>query len=37
MEKYLNGEELTIEEIKHAIRDDTIANRMVPDLLRYFL
>ena len=30
MEKYLNGEELTIEEIKHAIRVDTIANRMVP-------
>ena len=26
MEKYLNGEELTIEEIKHAIRVDTIAN-----------
>ena len=30
MEKYLNGEELTIEEIKHAIRVDTLANRMVP-------
>ena len=30
MEKYLNGEELTIEEIKHAIRVDTLANSMVP-------
>jgi len=30
MEKYLEGEELSIEEIKHAIRVDTLANRMVP-------
>ena len=30
MEKYLEGEELTIEEIKKAIREDTLANRMVP-------
>ncbi|MBC8545791.1 elongation factor G [Clostridiaceae bacterium NSJ-31] len=30
MEKYLEGEELTIEEIKGAIRKSTIANTMVP-------
>ena len=30
MEKYLEGEELTVEEIKKAIREDTLANRMVP-------
>ncbi len=30
MEKYLEGEELTIDEIKNAIRVDTLANRMVP-------
>ena len=30
MEKYLEGEELTIEEIKAAIRKATIANTMVP-------
>ena len=30
MEKYLNGEELTIEEIKGCIRKATIANHMVP-------
>ena len=30
MEKYLNGEEFTIEEIKAAIRKSTIANTMVP-------
>ncbi len=30
MEKYFNGEELTVEEIKKGIRISTIANRMVP-------
>ncbi len=30
MEKYFNGEELTIEEIKSVIRKATIANHMVP-------
>ena len=30
LEKYLSGEELTIEEIKGAIRKSTIANTMVP-------
>ena len=30
MEKYFNGEELTIEEIKRTIRKATIANTMVP-------
>lgn len=30
MEKYLNGEEITIEEMKAAIRKSTIANTMVP-------
>ncbi len=30
MMKYLDGEELTIEEIKHCIRKATIANHMVP-------
>ncbi|MBQ2945180.1 MAG: elongation factor G [Clostridia bacterium] len=30
MEKFFNGEELTIEEIKKGIRTSTIANRMVP-------
>ena len=30
MEKYLEGEELTIEEMKTAIRRDTIDNKMVP-------
>ncbi len=30
MEKYLNGEGLTIDEIKHCIRKATIANEMVP-------
>ncbi|MEG2915924.1 MAG: elongation factor G, partial [Oscillospiraceae bacterium] len=30
MEKYLDGQELTIEEIKKAIRKGTIANTMVP-------
>ena len=30
MEKYLNGESLTIDEIKHCIRKATIANEMVP-------
>ena len=30
MEKYLNGEEFTIEEMKAAIRKSTIANTMVP-------
>ncbi len=30
MEKYLEGEELTAEEIKRTIRKETIANRMVP-------
>jgi len=30
MEKYLEGEELTVEEIKTAIRKSTIANTMVP-------
>ena len=30
MEKYLEGEELTIEEMKAAIRRDTIDNKMVP-------
>ncbi len=30
MEKYLEGEELTIEEIKSCIRKSTIANHMVP-------
>ncbi len=30
MEKFFNGEELTIEEIKKGIRVSTIANRMVP-------
>lgn len=30
LEKYFNGEELTIEEIKTAIRKSTIANEMVP-------
>lgn len=30
MMKYLDGEELTIEEIKHCIRKATIANEMVP-------
>ena len=30
MEKYLEGEELTLEEIKTAIRKSTIANTMVP-------
>ena len=37
LEKYLGGEELTIDEIKHCIRKATIANHMVPVLLRYFL
>jgi elongation factor G len=32
MEKYLNGEELSIEEIKPAIRQLTIANKMYPVL-----
>ena len=30
MEKYLNGEEFTVEEIKAAIRKSTIANTLVP-------
>ena len=30
LEKYFNGEELTIEEIKNCIRKSTIANKMVP-------
>ena len=30
MEKYFNGEELTVEEIKRTIRKSTIANSMVP-------
>ncbi|MCF2556131.1 elongation factor G [Fournierella massiliensis] len=30
MEKYLNGEELTIAELKKAIRKETIANTLVP-------
>ena len=30
MEKYLEGEEISEEEIKHAIRKGTIANRIVP-------
>ena len=30
MEKYLNGEEFTVEEMKAAIRKSTIANTMVP-------
>ena len=30
LEKYLGGEELTIDEIKHCIRKATIANHMVP-------
>ena len=30
LEKYFNGEELTIEEIKTCIRKSTIANKMVP-------
>ena len=30
LEKFFNGEELTIEEIKEAIRKSTIANEMVP-------
>ena len=30
IEKYLNGEELTIEELKKAIRHETIENRIVP-------
>ena len=30
LEKYFNGEELTVEEIKTAIRKSTIANEMVP-------
>ena len=30
MEKYFNGEELTVEEIKRTIRKSTIANTMVP-------
>ncbi len=30
LEKYFNGEELTIEEIKGCIRKSTIANKMVP-------
>ena len=30
LEKYFNGEELTIEEIKSCIRKSTIANKMVP-------
>ncbi|MCI8291742.1 MAG: elongation factor G, partial [Clostridia bacterium] len=30
MEKYLNGEEFTLEEMKSAIRKSTIANTMVP-------
>ncbi|WP_369297038.1 elongation factor G [uncultured Neglectibacter sp.] len=30
MEKYLDGQELTIEEIKNCIRKSTIANHMVP-------
>ena len=32
LEKYLGGEELTIEEIKNCIRKSTIANEMVPVL-----
>ena len=32
IEKYLSGEELTIDEIKHAIRTATVANRIVPVL-----
>ncbi len=32
LEKYLGGEELTIEEIRHAIRAATIAGQMVPVL-----
>jgi elongation factor G len=30
MEKYLNGEELTIEEIRRGVRKGTIANKIVP-------
>lgn len=30
LEKYLGGEELTIDEIKTCIRKSTIANKMVP-------
>ena len=30
MEKYFAGEELTVDEIKKAIRKSTIANKMVP-------
>ena len=30
LEKYLNGEELTIDEIKSCIRKSTLANKMVP-------
>ena len=37
LEKYLGGEELTIDEIKTCIRKATIANKMVPVCLRYFL
>ncbi|MCG0238209.1 MAG: elongation factor G [Firmicutes bacterium] len=32
MEKYLNGEELTVEEIKGALRKGTLANRITPVL-----
>ncbi|MDF3005867.1 MAG: fusA [Oscillospiraceae bacterium] len=32
MEKYLEGEELTVEEIKRAVRKGTLANTMVPVL-----
>ncbi|WMJ83891.1 elongation factor G [Oscillospiraceae bacterium LTW-04] len=32
MEKYLEGEELTIEEVKGAVREGTLANTMVPVL-----
>ncbi len=32
MEKYLGGEELTVEEIRRAIRKSTVANQMVPVL-----
>ncbi len=37
MEKYFEGEEITVDEIKATIRKSTIANTMVPGHLRYVL